>query len=165
MLFERQKFPRYRIGESLLPGTMSIPASGRCDKVIAANFTKKRAATFIWGGGRPPWSFTFATPKTAPWTFDHSYQVTRAEFDQILLDAAAERGAEVKELHEISEFELGNGNEPVKLTWKNGDQSGTIETDFFIDATGASALIGRKYNLRHGTSTTATPPSGVLERR
>ncbi|HZN24504.1 MAG TPA: tryptophan 7-halogenase, partial [Burkholderiales bacterium] len=59
VLFERQKFPRYRIGESLLPGTMSILTRlGVADKVIAAKFTKKRAATFIWGGGRPPWSFT-----------------------------------------------------------------------------------------------------------
>ncbi len=149
VLFERQKFPRYRIGESLLPGTMSILTRlGIADRVIAANFTKKRAATFIWGGGRPPWSFTFATPKTAPWTFDHSYQVTRAEFDQILLNAAQERGADVRELHEVSEFELGDGNGPIQLTWKNGDQSGTLETDFMIDATGASALVGRKYNLR-----------------
>jgi flavin-dependent dehydrogenase len=149
VLFERQKFPRYRIGESLLPGTMSILTRlGVADRVIAANFTKKRAATFIWGGGRPPWSFTFATPKTAPWTFDHSYQVTRAEFDQILLDAARERGADVRELHEISDFELGDGNGPVQLSWKNGDNSGQLESDFFIDATGASALIGRKYNLR-----------------
>ncbi|MGH7712433.1 MAG: NAD(P)/FAD-dependent oxidoreductase, partial [Gemmatimonadaceae bacterium] len=149
VLFERYKFPRYRIGESLLPGTMSILTRlGVADKVIAANFTKKRAATFIWGGGRPPWSFTFATPKTAPWTFDHSYQVTRAEFDHILLQAAAERGADVREQHEITEFELGDGNSPVQLQWKNGDRSGAVETDFFIDATGASALIGRKYNLR-----------------
>lgn len=149
VLFERLKFPRYRIGESLLPGTMSILTRlGVADKVIAANFTKKRGATFIWGGGRPPWSFTFATPKTAPWTFDHSYQVTRAEFDQILLSAAAERGTDVRELHEITEFELGDGNRPVQLRWKNGDRSGDLETDFFIDATGASALIGRKYNLR-----------------
>lgn len=149
VLFERQKFPRYRIGESLLPGTMSILTRlGVADKVIAANFTKKRAATFIWGGGRPPWSFTFATPKTAPWTFDHSYQVTRAEFDQILLNSAIERGADVRELTEVSEFELGDGTGPVQLTWKNGDRSGTLETDFLIDATGASALVGRKYNLR-----------------
>src|SRR5436190_21679600 len=67
VVYERFKFPRYRIGESLLPGTMSILSRlGVIDKVMAAGFTKKRAATFIWGGDRPPWSFTFATPKTAP---------------------------------------------------------------------------------------------------
>src|SRR3954470_19282669 len=95
-LLERQPFPRYRIGESLLPGTISILSRlGLAELIAAANFPKKRAATFVWGDDRPPWTFPFATPKALPWVFDHAYQVNRAEFDKILLDAAAERGAEV----------------------------------------------------------------------
>jgi len=92
VVFEREKFPRYRLGESLLPGTMSIlNRLGVMDRVEAASFVRKSAATFIWGPEQAPWTFTFATPRTAPWIYDHAYQVTRAEYDQILLDAARER--------------------------------------------------------------------------
>ena len=68
VVFEREKFPRYRVGESLLPGTMAILTRlGVMDKIKAANFVEKRAATFIWGPEQTPWTFTFSTPKTAPW--------------------------------------------------------------------------------------------------
>lgn len=50
ILFERLEFPRYRIGESLLPGTLSIlDRLGLSDRIAAAGFTVKRAATFLWG--------------------------------------------------------------------------------------------------------------------
>jgi flavin-dependent dehydrogenase len=151
IVYEKLKFPRYRIGESLLPGTCAILTRlGVFDKVDAAQFTKKRAATFIWGGDRPPWSFTFATPKTAPWVFDHALQVTRAEFDQILLNAAAERGAQVHEAHEVTSIELGaNGNgNGVKLGWRNAQADGTVEGDWVIDASGGRGVIAQMLNLR-----------------
>ncbi len=149
VVLEKLKFPRYRIGESLLPGTMSILTRlGVFDKVKAANFTVKRSATFIWGGGRPPWSFYFATPKTAPWVFDHALQVTRAEYDKILLDAAAERGASVRELHEVTDVELCPNGGPSKVYWKNGDSSGVIEADFVIDASGVRGVLSQKLSSR-----------------
>src|SRR5712692_2532220 len=149
VLFEKLKFPRYRIGESLLPGTISILSRlGVADKIHAANFPKKRAATFIWGGDRPPWSFTFATPKTAPWVFDHAYQVTRAEFDQILLDTARERGTQVNELHEITDAEIGADGAPVRLHWKNGGKQGVCDAAFVVDASGARGVLAQELNLR-----------------
>jgi flavin-dependent dehydrogenase len=149
IVLEKLKFPRYRIGESLLPGTMSILTRlGVYDKVQAAAFTVKRSATFIWGGGRPPWSFYFATPKTAPWVFDHALQVTRAEYDKILLDAAAERGADVRELHEVTDIALPSNGGPTVVKWKNGSSEGAIETDWVIDASGQRGIIAQQLNLR-----------------
>lgn len=149
VLYERSVFPRYRIGESLLPGTMAILTRlGIFDKIEAANFPKKRAATFIWGGDRPPWSFTFATPKTAPWVFDHAYQVTRAEFDQILLNAAGERGAKVREGHEVVKAEFDGESGPVKLHWKNSHAQGVTHAGFVIDASGSRGLISQERKLR-----------------
>jgi flavin-dependent dehydrogenase len=149
VLFEKTKFPRYQIGESLLPGTLSILTRlGVVDKIKAANFTKKRAATFIWGSGRPPWSFTFSTPKTAPWVYNHAYQVNRAEYDQILLNAAREHGAAVKESHEATDFELALNGEPVRVSWKNCERKGILEADFVIDASGARGLTAKKMKLR-----------------
>lgn len=148
-LFEKLKFPRYRLGESLLPGTLSIlNRLGVVDKVEAANFTRKNAATFIWGGGRPPWSFTFGTPKTAPWVYDHSLQVTRAEYDHILLKAAAERGAEVHEECEITDVRLSPNGVPSTVTWKGVAGEGTEETDFVIDASGLRGSLSQKLTSR-----------------
>lgn len=150
-LFEKQKFPRYRLGESLLPGTLSILARlGVADKVNEAGFVRKNAATFIWGGGRPPWSFTFGTPKTAPWVYDHSLQVTRAEYDHILLKAAAEHGAQVREECEISDVQLSENGLPSIVTWKDqvSGEEGTHETDFVIDASGLRGSLSQKLTSR-----------------
>jgi len=148
LLFEKQKFPRYQIGESLLPGTFSILTRlGVYDKIRAANFTKKPAATFIWGQDSPPWSFTFATPKTAPWVFDHSYQVNRAEFDKILLDSAAENGAVIKNC-EVTDIELSENGKPAIVHWKNNERQGSTEGTFVIDASGSRGLIAKKLKLR-----------------
>jgi len=147
-ILEKLKFPRYRIGESLLPGTMSILTRlGVFDKIDEAKFVKKRAATFVWGGGRAPWSFTFSTPKTAPWVFDHALQVQRAEFDHILLKAAAERGTDVRELHEVTGIEL-DANGPASVGWRNDSEQGEMKADFVIDASGARGIIAQKLNLR-----------------
>jgi flavin-dependent dehydrogenase len=147
-VLERGRFPRYRIGESLLPGTMSIlERLGVMDRVHAAGFPKKRAATFLWGAGRAPWSFTFATPKTAPWTYDHAYQVTRAEYDQILVEAAAERGADVRLEHDVTGIAM-HGDEPVRVRWKSGANEGESTSRFIVDASGASGLVARTCQLR-----------------
>lgn len=149
VVLEREKFPRYRVGESLLPGTMAILTRlGIMDKIKAANFVEKRAATFIWGPEQTPWTFTFSTPKTAPWVYDHAYQVTRAEFDQILLDAARERGADVREEHEVTGIQADGNGSPVAVGWKNGDSSGTLEGDFIIDASGSRGIIAKKLKMR-----------------
>ena len=149
VVFERFTFPRYRIGESLLPGTLAILTRlGVADKVHAAGFTKKRAATFIWGGDRAPWSFTFATPKTAPWVFDHAYQVTRAEYDHILIKAAAERGAVIREACEVTDVKMPEGDGPVSVSWKTETASGTTEADWVIDASGGRGILAQQLNLR-----------------
>lgn len=150
ILFERQKFPRYRIGESLLPGTMSIlKRLGVFERIAAANFPVKRAATFLWGEESWPLSFTFSTPKTSSWIFDHAYQVTRSEFDQILLDSATACGAEVRREYAVKDVTFGVNGDRIRLDWKNGDIKGTLDVDYLIDASGASGLLAQKYQLRH----------------
>jgi flavin-dependent dehydrogenase len=149
IVFERETFPRYRIGESLLPGTLSILSRlGVVDQVEAAGFTSKPAATFLWGEGKPPWSFTFATPKTAPWTFDHSFQVNRDEYDQILLDEAARRGADVRFEHEVTGIDLGEGGAPSRLGIRSEAGTDELEADFVIDASGSTGVIAKKLGLR-----------------
>ena len=149
VLFEREAFPRYRIGESLLPGTISILSRlGLAEEIEAAGFPKKRAATFLWGEGERPWSFTFSTPKIAPWVYDHAYQVTRAEFDKILLDAAVERGVDVRLETRVTDVDAGGPDRRAVVSWQNGEASGEDEFDYVIDASGANSILARKHKLR-----------------
>lgn len=149
VLFERLRFPRYRIGESLLPGTLSILSRlGVADRIEAAGFVKKRAATFIWGGNRPPWSFTFSTPKTTPWVFDHAYQVTRADYDRILLDAARERGAVIREACEVTDVGFAASDDAAIVTYRGAQGLETIDSDWVVDASGARGVIAQKVSQR-----------------
>ena len=96
-LYERERGPRYRIGESLLPATPRRLASllGVVDEVAQAGFVVKPGATFCWGD-RPdtPWSLLFGGPDAGPGA-PTALNVDRQRFDTILLDNAAARGVAV----------------------------------------------------------------------
>jgi halogenation protein CepH len=99
LLLEKESFPRYQIGESLLPSTVHgvCRVLGVADEVARAGFKRKRGGTFRWGRGAEPWQFSFAlSPRLAEPT-SHAYQVERAVFDRILLDNARRVGVEVRE--------------------------------------------------------------------
>ena len=96
-LYERERGPRYRVGESLLPATPRrlAPLLGVADEVARANFVVKPGATFCWGD-RPdtPWSLLFGGPDAGP-DAPTALNVDRQRFDAILLDNAAARGVAV----------------------------------------------------------------------
>ena len=99
LILEKEAFPRYQIGESLLPSTVHgiCRLVGVTDELARAGFMKKRGGTFKWGASPEPWTFSFSvSPKMAgPTSF--AYQVERMKFDQILLDNARRLGVEVRE--------------------------------------------------------------------
>ncbi|MDT0380965.1 chloramphenicol-biosynthetic FADH2-dependent halogenase CmlS [Streptomyces sp. DSM 42041] len=147
-VYERTRFPRYRIGESLLPGTMSIlNRLGLQERIDAQNYVKKPSATFLWGQDQAPWTFSFAAPKVAPWVFDHAIQVKRDEFDQLLLDEARARGVTVVEEATVTDVDLSRP-EGVALTVRQGDETTTVEGDFVIDAGGSGGPLVRKLGVR-----------------
>ena len=133
-LFEAARFPRPHIGESLLPATIeALELSGAADKVRAAGFTIKNGATMAWGVNHELWSWYFReTNKAQP----HSYQVNRDEFDQILLQHAAECGVRVHE-NTRAESVRFKGPNAVGITI-DGELT---ESSYVIDATGQHALI------------------------
>ncbi|ARZ72387.1 alkylhalidase [Streptomyces albireticuli] len=148
VVFERDSFPRYRIGESLLPGSLSIfDRLGLQDRIDAAGFVEKPSATFLWGQDEAPWTFSFTTPKTSPWVFDHAIQVKREEFDQLLLDEVKERGIEVHENTPVSHVDIADPGK-VSLTAGQGGDARQVECDFVIDAGGANGPLARKLKVR-----------------
>lgn len=99
LLLEKAEFPRYQIGESLLPSTVHgiCRILGVADEMAAAGFTPKRGGTFRWGSNPEPWTFTFATSPRMAGPTSLAYQVERMRFDEILLRHAARTGADVRE--------------------------------------------------------------------
>lgn len=141
-LFERDKFPRYHIGESLLTSIMPLfDFVGVLDKIRNHGFTPKPGAYFkVKEKGEAGYlDFTQLS------RYKHSYEVIRSEFDKILLDHAAESGATVFEETRVSGIKLAEGNRPVSLDWVRGEESGTTTFDFLIDASGLNGLLSAKY--------------------
>lgn len=147
-IYERSRFPRYRIGESLLPGTMSIlNRLGLQETIDAQNYLKKPSATFLWGQDQAPWTFSFAAPKVAPWVFDHAIQVKREEFDKLLLDEARSRGITVVEEANVTEVDVSR-TDRVSLTVRRNGETLQVESDFVIDAGGSGGPLARQLGVR-----------------
>src|SRR5512141_2042764 len=96
LVLEREKFPRYHIGESLLPFTCHpLKRLGLLDRMRQSEFVKKYSVQFVSVSGKASQPFYFSTryePEVA-----QTWQVLRSEFDLMLLDNAREKGAEVLE--------------------------------------------------------------------
>ena len=139
VLFEREKFPRFHIGESLLP--FSMKAFARMDlieKFTQANFLKKYGGEFFSACGDKGVKFYFRDAYRSQ--TDHSYQVTRAEFDKLLLDHAAENDAEVREETAVARVEFAD--EHVDLAIQDG---GMVRARYVIDASGRNSVLGNKH--------------------
>jgi halogenation protein CepH len=143
ILLEKEKFPRYQIGESLLPSTIHgiCRLTGVADELAKAGFTKKRGGTFRWGANPEPWTFAFSvSPKMAGET-SHAYQVERSKFDQILLDHARHMGVDVREQHTVTDVIEAEGRvRGVSYTDAEGN-AGTLQAKYVVDASGNMSRI------------------------
>ena len=147
-VYERDRFPRYRIGESFLPGTLSILTRlGLKERIDAAGFVEKPSATFLWGQDQAPWTFSFNTPRTAPWVFDHAIQVKREVFDQLLVDEVRARGIAVHEGTAVTGVDICTPDR-VTLSVRENAEERTVEADFVIDAAGVSSPLARQLKVR-----------------
>tara|TARA_A100001037_G_scaffold306488_1_gene351958 strand:+ start:6938 stop:8638 length:1701 start_codon:yes stop_codon:yes gene_type:complete len=144
-LFEREKFPRDHIGESLLPASLPILEElGVSKQVEDAGFLKKYGATMIWGSNKEPWSWYFAeTNKSYP----HSYQVSRPIFDKILLDNAKLHGVNVYESTNVNLINFTNGS-VSSIEIEHESQKETINVEYLIDASGQHCMIGQDLQTR-----------------
>src|SRR5439155_1214553 len=108
VLFEREKFPRFHIGESLLPFSMkAFTRLGLHEKFLSAGFIKKYGGEIMGACSDTGTKFYFKDGYRSQ--TDHAYQVTRSDFDKVLLDHAAESGAEVHEQTPVEAVAFSNG--------------------------------------------------------
>jgi flavin-dependent dehydrogenase len=138
LVLERDHFPRFHIGESLLPAELGVLARLGVD-LEAGGFLRKRGAVFIdeRDGRQTLFSFDEGLPGTPP----YAHQVDRAHFDHALMQAAITRGAEVREGHAVVEA-LCDGDGVRVVTSADGVRS-EVAGRFLVDATGQQALLGR----------------------
>src|ERR1051325_9626766 len=95
IVLEREKFPRFHIGESLLPFSMQTFTRLGLQEKLSAHFVEKFGGEIAEAGGEKAAKFYFKDGFAS--RTDRSYQVTRSKFDKMLLDRAGESGAEICE--------------------------------------------------------------------
>ena len=144
VLYERERGPRYRIGESLLPATPRhlVPLLGVAGEVAHANFVVKSGATFCWGD-RPdtPWHLFFGGPD-AGLDAPTALNVDRQRFDTILLDNAAASGVAVHKGHavlSVGEGDTSNGRVVEISALDNGARS-RVRARYVANASGQMRL-------------------------
>ena len=141
VLFERETFPRFHIGESLLSTVNDAFAIlGVTEQMAAAGFPKKLGARLITHDGESGRGVDFSTVTEV--RTPQTYQVPRATFDQILLDRARAVGVDVREETHIASCEFTN--DAATVAWSGG----SVRVQAVVDATGRNGLLARKFNLR-----------------
>src|SRR6266542_6206908 len=101
-LFERERFPRFHIGESLIPETYWVlKRLNMLDKMKKSHFIKKYSVQFVNANGKLSAPFYFHDNK--PHECSQTWQVARSEFDLMMLRNAAEQGVEVHEATRVRE--------------------------------------------------------------
>ena len=138
-LLERERFPRFQIGESLLPYNNDLFARlGLTDQLLAGDFLPKYGAHFCTGDGSVEYTFRFDRNLVAP--YQRSFQVKRAVFDHVLLRNAASNGVEVREATPVAAVDLSDPSRAV-VTTKAGE---TLEARFVVDASGHGSVVGTR---------------------
>jgi flavin-dependent dehydrogenase len=147
VLLERDRFPRFHIGESLLASVNQVfHAIGVADKVAAAGFPKKWGATFLTPDGSADRYADFSIASEVP--EPQTWQVPRAVFDELLLRHAAESGADVRESHRVLDADFDGAGVTVTFADAAGEKR-SLRASALVDASGRGALVGRKFGLRN----------------
>jgi flavin-dependent dehydrogenase len=148
ILFERDQFPRFHIGESLLASVNDVlGAIGAESLVRQAGFPQKWGATFMSADGRIERhaDFGVAPGVRAPQT----WQVPRATFDELLLRHAASSGADVRERHRVLDVSFDDDGVTASVqSVEGGPRLRAVRAQAIIDASGRGALLSRKFGLR-----------------
>lgn len=147
LLLERERFPRYHIGESLLPSTVHFVTAllGCYDEVLNANFMRKEGGIYRWGSNPEPWFFAF---RERYHKANYAFQVERSKFDHILLTNAKRCGVDVREEHRVTRA-LSEGERVVGVQFL--DEAGgehTAHATYVLDASGQAGLLANRVGKR-----------------
>ena len=155
LICERTKYPRFHIGESLIPETYwTLKRLGMLPKMKASPFVKKYSVQFVSHTGRESQPFYF--DEMNPDECSQTWQVVRSEFDQMMLEHTRELGAEVWEQANVLDVlaEPAKNDTLPRLTGaiveREGHPARTVHAKVVVDATGTNAMLSKKWNIRKG---------------
>jgi flavin-dependent dehydrogenase len=144
VLFEREAFPRFHVGESLLPATLPVlERLGALETVARRGFQVKHGATF--SDQEMDLEHTFYFLRDRPWP-SYAYQVPRAEFDTLLLEHARRQGVEVRQPAAVESVAVDRAG--VTLTGVEDGRTFTTRAAFLVDASGRDGLLASRIGRR-----------------
>ncbi|MEH6459658.1 NAD(P)/FAD-dependent oxidoreductase [Chitinimonas sp. JJ19] len=143
LVIEKEQFPRFSIGESLLPQSMEyIEAAGFLQDVVEAGFQYKNGAAFQRGEKQT--QFDFRDKFSKGW--GTTYQVQRADFDHVLAKAAEKAGAEVRYRHQVVTVNV-DGERPQVTVLSPEGETYQVSARFLLDASGFGRILPRLLDL------------------
>lgn len=143
LVLEREQFPRFSIGESLLPQSMAyIEEAGMLQDVVEAGFQYKNGAAFVRGDTYT--DFDFRDKFSAGW--GTTFQVQRAHFDHVLAKAAERQGATVRYRHEVLSVDV-SGEQPEVTARSPEGETYRVRARFLLDASGFGRVLPRFLDL------------------
>lgn len=146
-LFEREKFPRFHIGESLIPETYWVlKRLNMLPKMQESPFVKKYSVQFVNSVGKQSAPFYFWDNR--PHECSQTWQVVRSEFDRMLLDNAREHGVGVYEQTRVLDV-LFEGERAVGVRVRSAEgQDREVRATVVVDASGQQAMLQNRLKLR-----------------
>src|SRR5687768_6248616 len=149
LILEREKFPRYHIGESLIPFTFQpLERIGMIPKMKKSHFVKKYSVTFVQPDGRRSQPFYFFN-RYDRGTIAQTWQVLRSEFDQMMLDNAREKGAEVREETAVKRLIMeGDRVVGVEAVERTTGRTYMLRAQIVLDCTGKEAFTANQRGWR-----------------
>ena len=146
-LYERERFPRFHIGESLIPETYWVfQRLKMLDKMKKSPFVKKYSVQFVNAQGKLSAPFYFHDNK--PHECSQTWQVIRSEFDLMMLQNAAEQGVEVHQPARVLDV-LFDGDRAIGVRVQKQDGSREeVHASVVVDASGQSTMLQNRFKLR-----------------
>ena len=145
IVLEREKFPRFHIGESLLPFSVQtfdrLGVREKLDRTFLPKFGGEIMAACGTRGVKFYFKDGFRSQR------DRAYQVTRSEFDKLLLDHSRENGTEVREETEVKAIDFGEDRVRLHVETSDGAAS-TIDTRYLLDCSGRQTMLGSFFKLK-----------------
>lgn len=167
LLLEKDRHPRFHIGESLLPMNMPIlERLGVLEQVRAVGMLKLGADFPVDGGAYNVFRFDRSLRPGA----DYAFQVKREEFDQVLFEHARASGADAREQVRVESVEFGADGRPVAALARDAaGQALRVRMRFLLDASGRDTLLGnqlklKRRNPRHASAAIFSHYAGVARR-
>jgi flavin-dependent dehydrogenase len=142
---EKDRHPRFHIGESLLPANLPIlDALGVMDKVRALGVLKLGADFPSQDGNYQTFHFRRSLGATPP----HAFQVKREEFDQMLFEHARASGVDAREGVKVEAVELGGVGKVVARAKDSAGNALSVRAKYLVDASGRDTLVGNALKLK-----------------